>query len=134
MNTVHRTKFEHAYILDVHFSKSTIDLNVTAASIIPDSHRNLNSVRHAQLTGHTVILEAQAGLLRYGDPELFVPFLKDKSTDLWLLPLLPPPQAHNRVYAIYNLNHHQGTPKEMTTKIQIKACPRQHRPSIFHGI
>jgi len=102
MNTVHRTKFEHAYILDVHFSKSTIDLNVTAASIIPDSHRNLNSVRHAQLTGHTVILEAQAGLLRYGDPELFVPFLKDKSTDLWLLPLLPPPQAHNGVYPIYN--------------------------------
>jgi len=106
----------------------------SAALVIPDSHRNLYSVRHAHLAGHTVILGAQAGLLTYGDPELFIPFIEDESTGLWLLPLLPPPQAHNRVYAIYNLNHHQGTPKEMTTKIQIKACPRQHRPSIFHGI
>jgi len=34
--------------------------------------------------------------------ELFVPFLEDKSTGLWLLPLLPPPQAHNGVHPIYN--------------------------------
>jgi len=74
----------------------------SAALVIPDSHRNLYSVRHAQHSGHTVILGAQAGLLPYGDPDLFVPFLEDKSTGLWLLPLLPPPKAHNGVYPIYN--------------------------------
>jgi len=31
MNTSHHTKFEHAYVLDVHFSKITIESNVTAA-------------------------------------------------------------------------------------------------------
>jgi len=51
---------------------------------------------------------AQAGLLPYGDPELFVPFLEDKSTGLWLLPLLPPPQAHNGVYPIYNAEPSSG--------------------------
>ena len=34
---------------------------------------------------------AQAGLLPYGDPDLFVPFLEDRSTGLWLL---PPPSNH----------------------------------------
>jgi len=51
---------------------------------------------------------AQAGLLPYGDPELFVHFLEDKSTGLWLLPLLPPPQAHNGVYPIYNAEPSSG--------------------------
>jgi len=73
----------------------------SAALVIPDSHRNLYSVRHAQFVGRAVILGAQAGLLPYGDPELFFPFLEDKSIGLWLLPLLPPPQTHNRVYPIY---------------------------------
>ena len=44
----------------------------SAALVIPDSHRNLYSVRHAQHSGHTVILGAQAGLLPYGNPDLFV--------------------------------------------------------------
>ena len=70
----------------------------SAALVIPDSHRNFYSVRHAQHSGQTVILGAQAGLLPYGDPDLFVPFLEDKSTGLWLLPLLPPPKAHIGVY------------------------------------
>jgi len=60
----------------------------SAALVIPDSHRNLYSVRHAQISGHTVILGAQAGLLPYGDPDLFVPFLEDKSTGRLLLPPL----------------------------------------------
>jgi len=80
----------------------------SAALVIPDSHKNLYSVRRAQLAGHTVILGAQAGLLPFGDPELFVPFLEDKSTGLWLLPLLAPPQAHNGVYPIYNAEPSQG--------------------------
>jgi len=83
-------------------------VDLSAVLFIPDSHRNLNSVRHAQLAGHTVILGAQAGLLIYGDPELFVPFLEDKSTGLWLLPLLPPPQAHNGVYPIYHAEPSSG--------------------------
>ena len=58
-------------------------------------------MRHGQLAGHTVILGAQAGLLPYGDPELFVPFLEDKLTGLCLLPLLPLPQAYNGIYPIY---------------------------------
>ena len=58
-------------------------------------------MRHAQIAGHTVILGAQAELLPYGDPELCVPLLEDKSTGLWLVPLLPPPQTHNGVYPIY---------------------------------
>jgi len=70
--------------------------------IIPDSHRNLYSVRHAQHAGHTVILGTHAGLLPYHDSDLFVPFIEDKNTGLWLLPLLPPPTAHNGVYPIYN--------------------------------
>ena len=70
----------------------------SAALVIPDSHRNIYSVRHAQHSGQTVILGAQSGLLLYGDPDLFVPFLKDKSTGLWLLPLLSPLKAHNGVY------------------------------------
>ena len=74
----------------------------SAALVIPDSHRNLYSARHAQLAGHTVILVAQAGLLLYGDPELFVPILEDKSIGLWLLPFLHPPKAHNDVCPIYN--------------------------------
>ena len=80
----------------------------SAALVIPDSHRNLYSVRHAKISGHTVILRAQAGLLPYGDPELFVPFLEDKSTGLWLLPLLPPPQTHNGVYPFYNTEPSSG--------------------------
>jgi len=32
MNAVHHIKFEHAYVLDVHLSKSAIDSDVTAAS------------------------------------------------------------------------------------------------------
>ena len=51
-------------------------VNPSAALVIPDSHRNLYSVRHAQHSGHTVILGAQAGLLPYGDPDLFVPFFR----------------------------------------------------------
>ena len=41
--------------------------------VIPDNHRNLHSVRHAQNSGltQTVILGAQAGLPPYGDPDLF---------------------------------------------------------------
>jgi len=31
MNAPHHTKFEHAYVLDVHFSKTTIESDVTAA-------------------------------------------------------------------------------------------------------
>jgi len=65
-------------------------------------------VRHAQLAGHTIILGAQAGLLPYGDPELFVPFLEDKSTGLCLEPLLPPPQTYNGVYPIYNAEPSSG--------------------------
>ena len=80
----------------------------STALVIPDSQRNLYSVRHAQLAGHAVILGVQAGLLPYGDPELFVPFLEDKSTSLWLLPLFPPPQAHNGVYSIYNAQPSTG--------------------------
>jgi len=191
MNAVHQTKFEHAYVLDVHFSmeqktndSNDSDSDVTATTclmmlhinvqqspgsyfavvdsgtsmhilqdrlftsnlsedhtavsgfsgnksrpthrgdfncvvrtqngrlihlvdpsavlVIPDSHKNLYSVRHAQLAGHTVILGAQAGLLPYGDPKLFVLFLEDKSTGLWFLPLLTPPQTYNGVYPIYN--------------------------------
>jgi len=80
----------------------------SAALVIPDSHRNLYSVRHAQLAGNTVILVAQAGILPYGDPELIVPFHEDKSTGLWLIPLLPPPQTHNGVYPIYNAEPSSG--------------------------
>jgi len=80
----------------------------SVALVIPDNHRNLYSVRHAQIAGHTVILGAQAGLLPYGDPELFVPFLEDKSTGLWRLPLLPPPQTHKGVYSIYNAELSSG--------------------------
>jgi len=65
-------------------------------------------VRHAQLAGHTVILGAHAGLLPYGDPELFVAFFEDRSTGLWLLPLLPPPQARSGVYSIYNAQPSTG--------------------------
>jgi len=91
----------------------------SAALVIPDSHRNLYSVRHAQISGHTVILGAQAGLLPYGDPNLFVPFLEDKSTGLCLY-------CHHRSHTMVSiqsitLNHHQDTLKEMTTKIRIKA-------------
>ena len=32
MNAVHHTKFEHAYVLDVHFNKSAIDSDITAAT------------------------------------------------------------------------------------------------------
>jgi len=38
----------------------------------------------------------------------FVPFLEDKSTCLWLLPLLPPPQTLNDVYPIYNAEPSSG--------------------------
>ena len=72
--------------------------NPSAALVIPDSHTNPYSVRHAPHSGQTVILGAQAGLLPYGNPDLFVAFLEDKSTGLWLLSLLPPPKAHNGVY------------------------------------
>jgi len=37
-----------------------------------------------------------------------VPFLEDKSTGLWLLPSLPPPQTHNGVYPIYNAEPSSG--------------------------
>ena len=46
-------------------------IDPSADLVIPDIHRNLYSVRHAQNSGHTVILGAQAGLLPYGDPDLF---------------------------------------------------------------
>ena len=69
----------------------------SAALVIPDSHRNIYSVRHAQHSGQTVILRAQAGLLPYSDPDLFVPFLEDKSTGLWLLPLLPPSKPDPKI-------------------------------------
>jgi len=83
-------------------------IDTSGALVIPVRHRNLYSVRQAQLAGHTVILGAQAGLLPYGDPQHFVLFLEDKSTGLWLLPLLPPPQAHSGVYPIYNAEPSSG--------------------------
>jgi len=73
-------------------------------------------VRHAQLAGHTVILGAQAGLLPYGDPELFIPFLEDESTSFWLLPLLPPLQTHNGVYPIYNSEPSSGQARRIGYK------------------
>jgi len=38
MNASHHTNFEHAYFLDVHFSKSTIESDITAA---PTKRQNI---------------------------------------------------------------------------------------------
>jgi len=104
--TTHRGDFN--CVIRAQNSRLIHLVDPSADLVIPDSHRNLYSVRHAQLAGHTVILGVQAGLLPYGDPKLFVPFLEDKSTGLWLLPLLPPPQAHNVVFSIYNAEPSSG--------------------------
>jgi len=53
-------------------------IDPSAALVIPDSHRNLDFVCHAQIAGHTVILGAQAGLLLYGAmiPNSSIPSLR----------------------------------------------------------
>ena len=77
------------------------------------------------------MLGAQAGLLPYGDPELFVPFLEDKSTGLWLLPLLPLPQTHNGVNSI---NNAEPRSKTCLQRFVSQHCARQHRTTILYGI
>jgi len=107
----------------------------TAALVIPDSHRNLYSVRHAQLAGHTVILGAQAGLLPY----------------VAIRTLRPVPRRQiNRPLASTLATPTTGT-QRCTSNLQCCAIIRtrskiwlqrfgsryraqQHRPTIFYGI
>ena len=76
--------------------------DVDSALVIPDAIRTLYSVRKSLQSGNTIRFDANAGLLVQGRPEFFVPFVRDSSTDLFLLPLLVPPTRHNGVYGIYN--------------------------------
>jgi hypothetical protein len=76
--------------------------DVDSALVIPDAIRTLYSVRKSLQSGNTIRFDANAGLLVKGRPDFFVPFVRDSSTDLFLLPLLVPPTRHNGVYGIYN--------------------------------
>jgi ribosomal protein L14 len=76
--------------------------DVDSALVIPDAIRTLYSVRKSLQSGNTIRFDTNAGLLVNGQPEFFVPFIRDSSTDLFLLPLLVPPTRHNGVYGIYN--------------------------------
>ena len=76
--------------------------DVHSALVIPHAIRTLYSVRKSLQSGNTIRFDTNAGLLVNGQPEFFVPFIRDSSTDLFLLPLLVPPTRHNGVYGIYN--------------------------------
>ena len=66
--------------------------------IVPDTIRNLLSVRQMQKSGHTIILGTKTEFQINSNIEHFVPFIVCKTTSLWVLPLLPPPSATNKVY------------------------------------
>jgi hypothetical protein len=81
--------------------------------LVPDATRNLYSVKQSLENCHTIKFDSCAGLLPQGKPHLFVPFIRDRSTDLYLLPLIVPPSRHNSVYDVYNVNT-QGSVQNST--------------------
>jgi hypothetical protein len=74
--------------------------NTDSALIVPDTIRNLLSVHQLQKAGHTVVLGHKAGIHIDSQNAHFVPFTVCPTTGLWLLNLLPPPTATNRVYKV----------------------------------
>jgi hypothetical protein len=77
-------------------------LEKDSALLVPDATRNLYSVRQSLNNGNVINFDTCAGLLPQGKKHLFIPFIRDQSTDLYLLPLMVPPSRHNGVYGIYN--------------------------------
>jgi hypothetical protein len=51
-----------------------------------------------QKSGHTIILGTKTEFQINSNIEHFVPFIVCKTTSRWVLPLLPPPSATNKVY------------------------------------
>ena len=88
-------------------------LDKDSALLVPDATRNLYSVKQSLENCHTIKFDSCAGLLPQGKPHLFVPFIRDRSTDLYLLPLIVPPSRHNGVYDVYNVNT-QGSVQNST--------------------
>jgi len=75
------------------------------------------------------------GLLPYGDPNSAFRSSKT-SPPASGLPLLPPPQAHNGVYPIYNVVPSSGHAQRNYYKDSDQGIHRSrpHRPTIFYGI
>lgn len=66
--------------------------------LVPDTVRNLFSVRRALASGHSIIMEEQRAGIYLSPSNSFVPFEHDSETGLWLLPLYAPASAHNDIY------------------------------------
>jgi len=90
--------------------------NTDSALIVPDTIRNLLSVHQLQKAGHTVVLGHKVGIQIDSHNAHFVPFTVCPTTGLWLLNLLPPPTATNRVYTVPT---HLLTANTETTDIEI---------------
>ena len=72
-----------------------------SALVVPDASRTLFSIGQALRGGHHVHFGNSPGLLLQ-PTKVFVPFVRDSHTGMYMLPLTPPTTRHNGTYPIQN--------------------------------
>ena len=78
--------------------------------IVPDTVRNLFSVRRAIADGHSIIMQQDKAGIYLHPSGSFVPFEHDPETGLWLLPLYAPAGANSDIYPITSNAHLTALP------------------------
>ena len=86
----------------LHTSTGTLIYHTEPDSVIivPDTVRNLFSVRRALASGHSIVMQEQHAGIYLSPSNSFVPFEHDPETGLWLISLYAPPNANNDIYNI----------------------------------
>ena len=78
--------------------------------IVPDTVRNLFSVRRAIADGHSIIMQQDKAGIYLHPSGSFVPFEHDPETGLCLLPLYAPAGANSDIYPITSNTHLTALP------------------------
>ena len=78
--------------------------------IVPDTVRNLFSVRRAIADGHSIVMQQDKAGIYLHPSGSFVPFEHDPETGLWLLPLYAPAGANSDIYPITSNAHLTALP------------------------
>ena len=82
--------------------KRILLLDRDSALVVPDATQTLYSIAQARLNGHHVHFGSSPGLAVHGNENSFVTFILDPHTNMYLLPLTPPPSHYNGTYPYAN--------------------------------
>jgi len=95
-----------------------------SALVVPDASRTLFSISQALLAGHHVHFGNSPGLLLHiHSTKIFIPFVRDSHTGMYLLPLIPPASRHNGTYSL-----------QQAMRAAIPAIPIPHPSCILPAI